>query len=41
MVRGWEGWVVYAGSLRKEPLMEDELRLAERARDATMVNVGQ
>ena len=39
-VRGWQGWAVYAGTLRKEPLMPEELDLAERAREHTAVGLG-
>jgi hypothetical protein len=35
VTRGTRGWVVYAGTLRREPVMPDELKLAERAREQT------
>ena len=34
---GLRGWLVYAGTLRDHPIDAAELRLAERARDATRV----
>jgi hypothetical protein len=37
--RGWRGWAVYAGTLRTEAEMSDELELAERAKDMTQVGV--
>lgn len=39
IVHGWNGWAVYAGTLRKEEIDPDELDLAERARDHTVVGV--
>jgi len=38
-VDGWQGWAVYAGSLRNQPLMPDELALAELAREHTVVGL--
>ena len=37
IVRGWQGWAIYAGTLRKEEISPAELALAERARDHTLV----
>lgn len=37
IVRGWQGWAIYAGTLRKEEINPAELDLAERARDHTLV----
>jgi hypothetical protein len=37
IVRGWEGWAIYAGSLIHLPEQPDELRDAEAARDATVL----
>jgi hypothetical protein len=37
--KGFHGWAVYAGSLRKEAEVPVELELAERARDKTQVGV--
>jgi hypothetical protein len=34
---GTRAWVVYAGTLVAEPVREDELRQAERARERTVV----
>jgi hypothetical protein len=39
IVSGFEGWAVYAGTLRDQPIMPDELELAERARDHTVVGL--
>ena len=39
MTDGLRGWVVYAGTLRKRPVDEPELKLAEQAREATHVGV--
>lgn len=39
MTRGTRGWVIYAGTLRRQPLMPQELETAERARERTLVNV--
>ena len=38
-VSGLHGWVVYAGTLRSEPINERELKLAEFARENTRVNL--
>jgi hypothetical protein len=40
-VDGTQGWAVYAGTLRKEKIEEDELSLAERARELTKVGKSQ
>jgi hypothetical protein len=37
--KGFRGWAVYAGTLRKEEEVPAELRLAEAARDRTKVGV--
>jgi hypothetical protein len=37
IVRGFNGWVVYAGTLTAYPVMDSELALAERARELTLV----
>lgn len=36
-VRGFSGWAVYAGTLTGQPVAPDELALAERARELTLV----
>ena len=36
---GFEGWAIYAGTLRKYPVNVDELREAEMARENTRVGV--
>ena len=41
MVRGFDGWAVYAGTLRSGPIRPDELALAERAREYTEVGVAR
>jgi hypothetical protein len=35
--RGWKGWVVYAGTLRNQEIVPEELELAELARENTRV----
>jgi hypothetical protein len=40
-LRGWEGWMVYAGTLRSEPVEQNELALAERAREHTALGLGE
>jgi hypothetical protein len=40
-VRGFAGWAVYAGTLRNEPVREEELDLAERAREHTAVGLSE
>jgi hypothetical protein len=37
-VRGMQGWMVYAGTIRKQPTVDAELREAEQAREMTVVN---
>jgi len=37
MTRGFRAWAVYAGTLRDQPEMPDELQLAEMAREETRV----
>jgi hypothetical protein len=37
LVRGFNGWAVYAGTLTSDPIAIDELELAERAREHTIV----
>jgi hypothetical protein len=37
IVRGFNGWAVYAGSLRAFPVNQIELEIAERAREDTLV----
>jgi len=37
---GWDGWAVYAGTLRNQPIDEKELDLAERAREYTVTGIG-
>ena len=34
---GLRGWIVYAGTLRDQPVDAEELELAERAREQTRV----
>ena len=41
MTRGWEGWAVYAGTLRGQPINQNELDLAERAREYTQVGAAE
>jgi hypothetical protein len=40
-VDGWRGWAVYAGTRRDHPIAENELEVAERAREHTVVGVKQ
>lgn len=37
LVRGFQGWAVYAGTLTSEPIEPAELAMAERAREQTAV----
>jgi hypothetical protein len=37
MVATWEGWAVYAGTLKTGPVLQNELDLAIRARESTKV----
>jgi hypothetical protein len=39
VTQGTRGWVVYAGTLRNQPVAPDELQLAERARDQTVPGI--
>ncbi len=39
VTRGWQGWSVYAGTVRDEPINRTELDLAEMAREHTQVDV--
>lgn len=36
-VRGWQAWVIYAGTNRNDPVEDAELKLAEEAREMTRV----
>ena len=36
-VRGFDGWAIYAGTLRDGPIEQNELDLAERAREHTVL----
>ena len=35
IVRGFDGWFIYAGTLTSEPVAEHELKLAEQSREQT------
>jgi hypothetical protein len=37
--RGFEGWAIYAGTLRNEPERPEEVELAERARENTIIGL--
>ena len=39
MTQGTRGWVVYAGTLRNQPVKREELQLAEHARDKTVPGI--
>jgi hypothetical protein len=41
LVRGFEGWVIYAGTVRDFPIIQEELALAERAREYTELRGAQ
>ena len=41
VTRGFRAWAVYAGSLRSEPEMPDELELAEAAREETKIGTSR
>lgn len=41
ITRGRGAWVIYAGTLRHEPEVPEELRLAERAREHTAIGLQQ
>ena len=36
-VHDWRAWAVYAGTVRSAPILQNELELAEKARDDTVV----
>jgi hypothetical protein len=36
LTRGWRGWAIYCGTLRNHPINQEELDLAERAREYTV-----
>jgi len=38
-IRGSDGWSVYAGTLRDQPVDDRELAIARRAREATRVGL--
>jgi len=37
LVEGWEGWTIYAGTLKSGPILQSELDLAVRAREHTQI----
>ena len=37
IVHDWRAWAVYAGTVRSAPILQNELELAEKARDDTVV----
>jgi hypothetical protein len=37
ITKGFQGWSIYAGTLRAEPINEAELKLAEKARENTRI----
>ncbi len=39
IVQGFEGWAIYAGTLRRDEVMPAELELAERARENTLTGL--
>jgi hypothetical protein len=39
ITRGWKGWAIYAGTLRGQPVVPDELAIAEVAREQTSVGL--
>jgi len=39
VTQGTRGWVLYAGTLRSQPVASNELQLAERARDQTVPGI--
>ena len=41
VTEGSRGWVIYAGTLRQHPVEEDELKLAERAREQTVLGLAR
>lgn len=36
LTRGWRGWAIYSGTLRNKPINQEELEIAERAREYTV-----
>ena len=41
IVEGFDGWAIYAGTMVTKPVADDELGLAQRARDNTVVGLPQ
>jgi hypothetical protein len=41
MTRGFRAWVIYAGSIHSKPERPDELEVAARAREATIIGLPQ
>ena len=39
VVNGFQGWAVYAGTVRDQPIEPEELELAEKARDRTVLGL--
>ena len=39
IVDGWQAWAIYAGTVRGQDVMPDELDLAERAREHTRIGL--
>src|SRR5690606_6947596 len=39
IVAGSNGWAIYAGVLRGQPVLPDELKLAEHAREQTLIRL--
>jgi hypothetical protein len=39
--RGFKGWAVYAGTMRDQPVVSDELQLAELARERTTLGLAK
>jgi hypothetical protein len=39
LTRGFHGWAVYAGSLRARPVNQQELQVAEQAREQTRIGL--
>ena len=37
--RGQHGWAIYAGTIREQPIVEEELELAREARERTIIQV--
>jgi hypothetical protein len=40
LVDGWTAWAVYAGTRRDHEIVENELEVAEQAREHTIVGIG-